>query len=571
MVDDKNHDFEAAVTAFRRNDIRSAKDAIDSVLNSTHATAEAHLLSGLIEFQLGNSSLGKKRARRALDLDETLTKGYFNLGVMHEQTSEPDAAEECYRKALKLDSENFGSLINLANLLQNQGNYPEALHLLERALDAEPDRAVGFVAHSNALRISGQYKEAKEALERALDLEPDSIEALNNLSALCEEVNDLAASRQFAQRSLEVLEDQPAAELLLARCDRREGKNEAALARLRSLALDQLTIAFQRDAQFEIATVSDALGHFDEAFAAMCKSNALSSAIDQERLALGLSLADEVAGLMEWAQSLPHSLEQTANRVHDGHDDPIFIVGFPRSGTTLLGQIMDAHPTLVMAEERDYFDSVRKQITNAGYRYPQDTFVLPDDLIRKLRSFYFDKFNSEFPLARGQRAVHKFPLDMLHMGLISRLFPNAHVLLAVRHPLDVVLSCFMQRFRLNRFMRSFLTLDGTVDAYREAFRLWDAYTQRLDFDYRVVRYEELVSDFDATVSNLLSWSGLEWSDTVREFSEKAKKRGRIHTPSYSQVSKPIYQSSVQRWRNYETYLSSYGESLEKWIDAFDYS
>jgi Sulfotransferase family len=154
--------------------------------------------------------------------------------------------------------------------------------------------------------------------------------------------------------------------------------------------------------------------------------------------------------------------------------------------------------------------------------------------------------------------------------LIWRVFPDAKFILAVRHPCDVCLSCFMQNFALNQAMATFYSLESTAALYAKVMGLWQQYVQKLPIRYHRIRYEDLVSNFEHETRRLLDFLEVGWDDAVLQHTEHARKRGTISTPSYHQVTQPIYQHAKYRWKRYAKQLESVMETLQPYIEYFGY-
>ena len=168
-----------------------------------------------------------------------------------------------------------------------------------------------------------------------------------------------------------------------------------------------------------------------------------------------------------------------------------------------------------------------------------------------MRDYYFNQIESYKKNKNKKITIDKMPLNLVHVGEILRFFPNAKFILALRHPYDCVLSCFMQNFMLNHAMANFLNLDDTLKLYDLTMSLWKKYTNVFKIDHHLIRYEDVVSNFKKTIGDLLKFLNVKWSDNVIEFYKTAEKRGIINTPSYNQVSQPIYYKSMYIWKNYE--------------------
>ena len=162
------------------------------------------------------------------------------------------------------------------------------------------------------------------------------------------------------------------------------------------------------------------------------------------------------------------------------------------------------------------------------------------------------------------------PLNIVHVGEILRFFPNAKFILALRHPYDCVLSCFMQNFMLNHAMANFLDLNDSSKLYDLTMSLWKKYNKVFKLDHHIIKYEDVISNFEKTIRDLLSFLDVPWSEDVKKFYKTAEKRGMINTPSYNQVSQPIYSNSMYRWKNYEKQFLKSKHSLDSWVKEFNY-
>ena len=155
------------------------------------------------------------------------------------------------------------------------------------------------------------------------------------------------------------------------------------------------------------------------------------------------------------------------------------------------------------------------------------------------------------------------------IGEIIKIFPHAKFILAIRHPCDCVLSCFMQNFRLNDSMANFLNIEDSSEMYNLVMTLWKHY-EKLNINYQIVKYEDIVQNFKKTTESLLSFLEVPWTDNVLKFYEVAQSRNLINTPSYDQVYRPIYSESAYRWKKYEDKIKPILPILKPWIDEFNY-
>ncbi|MEO7366105.1 MAG: sulfotransferase, partial [Sphingomicrobium sp.] len=249
----------------------------------------------------------------------------------------------------------------------------------------------------------------------------------------------------------------------------------------------------------------------------------------------------------------------------DGRPAPTFLVGFPRSGTTLLDTMLMGHPKIEVLEEEPTLNAAEALLPNTS-----ELPTLDDELIRRARDAYFRTAASLVPMNSGNLLIDKNPLSMNLLPIIRRLFPVARLILAIRHPCDVVLSCFMANFKLNAGMSSFLGLDTAAELYDLSFRQFERAQELFQLPMHTVIYENVVADRERELRSLFEFLGLDWSDEVLDHQSTAHGRGRIKTASYAQVVEPIYTRSAGRWRHYRKHLEPIFPVLQPWIDKFGY-
>jgi hypothetical protein len=223
------------------------------------------------------------------------------------------------------------------------------------------------------------------------------------------------------------------------------------------------------------------------------------------------------------------------------------------------------HPGVQVLEEEPILERVGEALGDFA-RLPE----LDADQVRRLRGLYFAELDAFDPAARGRLVVDKLPLNILGAPLIQRLFPDARLIFAERHPCDVVLSCYMQNFELNAAMANFLDLGDAARLYDLVLSFWRTSREILPLDVHSVRYEALVENKEEILRPLLDFLGLPWDDGVIEHQRTAAKRGAISTPSYSQVAQPIYRRASGRWLRYRSEMEKVLPILSPWAEWLGY-
>ena len=221
-------------------------------------------------------------------------------------------------------------------------------------------------------------------------------------------------------------------------------------------------------------------------------------------------------------------------------------------------------------EERAVVAALAEQLKAEGMNLPVDFSGLDEQRIKDLKARYYEQVCSYVDLQSNLLLVDKMPLNIVHVPLLARIFPDAHYIFALRHPLDVVLSNFMQLFQLNPAMANFLDLETAANTYENVMGLWLKSCEVLPLRVHTVRYENLVEDIEGEIRPLLEFLGLEWQSGLADPAAHARKRQAINTPSYEQVAQPLYLKSKYRWRRYQDQLQPVVEQLTPWAKKYGY-
>jgi hypothetical protein len=244
-------------------------------------------------------------------------------------------------------------------------------------------------------------------------------------------------------------------------------------------------------------------------------------------------------------------------------------MGFPRSGTTLVERILDTLDALDSLEERETLVDLQRDfvIPRGGL---ESLAAMTSATQQSYRQAYRRRVSDWKTLSPGVSLIDKLPLNTMFLPLINRVFPDARVVFAIRDPRDVCLSCFMQNFTLNEAMAHFLDLELTVEYYVEVMETGLATLEMLPIKAHRVRYEDLVHEPEAECRALFEFLDLEWDPVVLDFHRHQKGR-QIETPSYLQVSQPLYSSSIGRWRKYEDQMAPHLERLAPLVRRLGYN
>mgnify|MGYP001552248672 CR=1 FL=1 len=500
-------------------------------------------------------------------------------------------AEQAYLAALRLVPDDAATQGNLGLLYKELADYAKARKYLVAAAQAMPgDHEICVYAAMTccecgdnvaALRLStnwrqwlpldadlsidlawmftqlGRITEAEELLAGSLRLNGAKPRTLARLIGLLERVNRL----DEADRILATLPDpqtlsDPVDRLevisamgVMAMRGRDPGAARSLLERLLAMTADP---AHRGNLYFTMAKACDKQGDTEAALGALAKAHA-AQMVRAAQLVPELLLPGVQPLSPALIRLTPEQAKGWSAPVREASSPraPIFVVGFPRSGTTMLEQMLDAHPALASMDEQPFLQGVSERMGEMGLQYPEALGELDQAACATLIQDYWSQVASVVQLGPGQRLVDKNPLNLLHLPLISRLFPDASVILALRHPCDVILSCYMQNFRAPGFQTLCSSLERLAGGYVNGMDYWVHHEQLLRPRVLHLRYEDLLDNFDAEVDRIGHFIEVDDASPLRDFHGHAKRKGFISTPSYAQVTQPPNKNAVGRWLRYE--------------------
>lgn len=551
-----------------------AHSLFQQVLRLDPENPDAWHLDGIVAFRSGNLQSAEKMIQHAIEKSPDQPLFRITLGnVLRAQGRFQDALTS-YDFALSRDRSATLVHFNRATLLQDMERHEEALADLDTLLSLS-DTSEGF-GDIHALRAEsfialGQRDKAVEIYELALQQQPSHIGCRLGLAETFEVQARLDEALAHTRHVLERVHDHWRAACLSATILRRQGNLDDALKQIQAVDLKKTPLPAARQILAENARIHDCRGEFEAAFEKYEAQNRLAQKFASRTPIDKNKYLQQVLELLRYFSSdLPSEWHELPAPSSWGKQPPIFLVGFPRSGTTLLDQILDSHPGIHVVEERPLLLALRDRLRESPEGYPAALGRINLSRRDELRALYREQIENEGFDDADKLVINKLPLNLIHVGLIHRIFPEARIILALRHPCDVTLSCFMQDFTLNNSMANFLTLKDSAHLYDKVMSLWKAYQTRFDIPVHELRYENLIDNFDSEVAGLLDFLELPWKDEVRDFAAHARARPLIRTPSYEQVTGELHNRSRGRWRNYFIHIEPHLKTLEPHINAFGY-
>lgn len=553
-----------AINHYQSNQLDQAEDLFCQILEQEPEQAVALHFSGLIQYQKGDFNTASDLILRAVKIKPKYANAHHNLAIMLENQRQQEEAIKHYYQAVSAEPMYVEAYFNLARALFQSGRKTEALEQYKKlsAFNAGHSQVQKGIA--DTLAQQEQPKAAIRYYKKAIELNPYDIAAINNLGTAYRASGQHDLAKEAFRQVIAFQPASGAAYLNLAQIapefkesdwvNIHQALNQTNLMDTDRIYLNiALGLAYQKSQDY------------DQAFTHMQTGNSLYRSQIQYNHPQALQFLKSIENSFDHSYfecarpSAEHTiignqtLISTSNRKPSQSESPIFIMGMPRSGSTLVEQILSSHPDVFGAGETVILDNLLTPYIDNN-DFARSLATIDDKTIAQLASSY---------LAQGQimagdsRVIANKKLDnYLFLGAIVRMFPNAKIIRCKRHPIDNCVSCFFNWFHTGQFFTFDLTELG--EYYRAQEALMQHWQQVLPVPILEVQYEELIADQEATSRNLLSFCGLDWDSQCLSFYDNNRS---VITNSDLQVRQPIYKSSVEKWRHYESHLSPLIDAL----------
>ena len=502
---------------------------------------------------LGRNAEAIEQLRRAVSGRPDHLDAHFALGNLLYAGGQDAEAIRCYLKILQCSPRHPETHNNLANAYQRQGQMELAIAHYKTAMEINPSYADAHGNLGNAYLVLDRLEESIEQNRCALELNPSRFGSYNNRGVAFQALGRFEEAEHAFEKALELVPREASIHLNLANMarfkagDRRLPGLQKLLSEVESLDVDN-----QIAAQFAMGKALADLGQYRNAFRHLLKGNALKRR----------SIAYDEPQRLAMFENIRTTFSQDFMKSGPGGGDtswsPIFIVGMPRSGTTLMEQVLASHSKVFGAGELETFkEAMAECINGRGIvpAYPDLVAALSQDQIRRLGEIYTTRVRARAPEA--ERIVDKMPLNFVFVGLIHLALPNARFINTLRDPLDTCVSCFSLLFTgAQPFAYDLAELGRYYRGYERVMEHWHSVLPpgvMID-----ARYEDLVDDLEGTARRVLRHCGLDWEDACRDFHDTKRA---IRTASLMQVREPVYRRSIGTWRRYAEFLEPLGQAL----------
>ena len=543
---------------------KSYKKSIE--IKPDSAIAQNNLANTLRELKRLNEA--EKYHKKAIELNPNFSRAYYNLAITLKDSFKLIEAETNYKKAIDLDPNFAAAYNNLGNIQKHLDKTIDAEKNYLKAIAIKPKFAAAYNNLGNLLKGSDRIDESENNYKKAIKIKPDYLEAYLNLCELLEKTNRLddvlitvnSAKKALLQKSSDIM----FFEALIHFRQENFLSTEKLIEKIKDNNISNTRKAnfFKFKAEwFQFKKNFDtAFGYF------MSMNNFVKNSISYKKL-------NPEQFFNKTKEKLSQTIQLQKGKsyekiVDENRSQPNFLIGFPRSGTTLIDTILRGHSKIKLIEEKPLIIKMLNKFDRT--LKISEIEDLDSETTKIFSNTYFDELKQFDYIESDKLLIDKLPLNILNVALISKVFPNTKFILALRHPMDCILSCWMQNFEMNHATANMVDLQRIVDFYCTSMEILKVSKERYKLNIHRVRYEDLICNLKGEVSNILDFFSLDWQNNLEDYQKTANNRKMIRTPSYSQVIKPVFETASYRWKNYGKHLKQYEIQLKPWIEEFGY-
>lgn len=529
-----------------------AEDLYRQVLAARPGHAAAAHFLGLLLHQTGRSADGLALMETSVRAEPGNADFLNNLGSVLRDLGRGQAAAEHYSKAVAARPDMLAARDNLGTVQRLLGRFDAAEETFRGTIGRNPFHMRARLGLAETLQEAGRLAEALDVFREALEIRPKDGELLHGYGVALMEKGDLAGAAAMARRALEVSPAMARAWLLLSQVKRQE-QADAELAAMEARHADAPAGSLERmQISFGLGKAHDDLRDYERAFDYFAEGNAI------RRKGIAYDAARTRAEFEAMKATFTKEFFATRQPSAISDDTPIFVVGMPRSGTTLIEQIIASHPQVFGAGEL----TILKTAVGKGFPldmeggFPNGIANLPDKVFADAGNDYIDMLHARFPDSR--HVTDKMPGNFLLVGFLHMMLPKARIVHCAREPAATCLSIFKSHFRGDGHLYGY-DLGELADfhnLYADMMAHWRAVLPGVVHD---VRYEDFVADQEGQSRALIEWLGLPWNDAVLAFHKSERQ---VRTASAAQVRQPMYKGSVDLWKRY-------GERLKPLLERLD--
>ena len=481
--------------------------------------------------------------RQALLINPQMARAHLGLGSSLLKMRNLQEALHHMQEATRLVPEDAEACLGVGTVLSLMGRQRESVAYLHRAIESQPGSTFANITLAATLMTLGEPQEAQRLCDQVLAMEPENIEAISLATTIDQHVGNIDKAHERLKPLIEAGTRDVNVALAYSTICSSLGETTTGIEYMEHLLRQNqpITATGRLNLHFNLGKLYDKQKDYELAFQHYQRGNELKQAEFDAQRQTGETSTIISIHTRELQHTLPHATH--------GSDRPVFVVGMPRSGTSLTEQILASHSDIFGAGELPDIIRIADSLgeTNGQQGYPLFLPQLTQQQVDVAAQQYLDHITS---LSAGAlRVIDKMPGNFMFLGLIELLFPKARIIHTTRNPLDTCLSCYFQNFSRSQFYSYDLANLGSF--YRNYQRLMKHWRDTISLPMLEVRYEDMVADHETGSRRIIEFCGLDWEENCLDFHKTERY---VATASYDQVRHPIYRSSISRWKNYQNHI-----------------
>ena len=562
-----NKIFDEINKNLKNREFISAENNLKKILETNPKNVKALFLLGSVYLELNQLNNSIKLLNEVIDLDPKISNAYSNLGIIYIKQRNFKKAKFYILKSLEINPKNLDAYNYLGLIYSELGEFENAIDKTKKAIEINKNYFPGYNNLGLIYKKFEHFTDAEIFFKKAILINSKFTNSYYNLMELYEKTNQNEKLHEMILEYEKLFKENSISTLYKSHLLYKKECFSDAIKNLEILSFNS-NVSLEIDRVNLLAKCYDKIDDIDNAFSYFEKSNILNlksinQEIDKNRFLNKIKIRIDCFEKLNEIKSISSSKKKNFK--------PIFMFGFPRSGTTLLDTILRSHPMIDVIEEKPATNNLINTLNNLTNNSLININDIDDKKIEEINLNYFNEITSYTKKIDSKKIfIDKMPLNIIYIAEIQKIFPEAKFIISLRHPCDCVLSSFIQNFKLNDSMSNFLNLNDTARLYDLVMKLYTIYKKKFSFNFTEVKYENIVTNFNSEIKTLLEFLEIPWDDSVLEYQKTANQRERIFTPSYDQVIKPLYTKSIGRWIKYKSKLSSVYSTLKPWIREFGY-
>ncbi len=532
-------------------------------------------------------------------------------GITMASKKEYNKAKINFFKAIETNSNRYEAYLNLSNIFILQNDLDECINILFNYLSINnfEENIVNHLAKicfnynleeklkklfaiseldssslkknkKNIFFIQGQYYEKKELFEKAVESYSKSIscdksffDSYTKLFDLLEKMNKLEDFENYLNIAINNFKKINYVNIINLYKSILLNRQKKYIESKNLILEHKLNLIFNKNKTFYLKLLNieiknyENLKDYTNAFKVVKKRNSFVLNIEENKKFNKKNISNTIDKYKKFYTNFNLNII-TKKLEYSNEENLVFLVGFPRSGTTLLDTILRSHSKIKVLEEKPFLLNLRHDFFKNKGNNLNSLLEITQKERDEIKNKYIESIISKKD-DLNKTIIDKLPLSIIELGFIKCIFPKAKIIFSMRHPSDVVISCYFSSFKINDAMINFLDWSDTLNFYNDVLKLFDFYEKELNLNFFLIKYEDIVKNFETHIKLLLNYLNLKYEKKMEKFYLTAKKRSKISTPSYDQVINPLYNKSIGRWKNYSKFLNSQNE-LNRWIKKYNY-